>query len=168
MQTWVAVFVVIGAVAVVLQTAIFFAFYLLSRRIAASLIQISTGVEERLLPLLNRIHSLVQESSVDIHDIVHETAEVTRTVRTNSLRLDRLLEEASDRLRLQIIRADRMLTGALETIEETGDELRKSLVEPVRTATALVRGVKAGVEFFRGRSRIPERRREAEDEGLFV
>ncbi|HVB32966.1 MAG TPA: hypothetical protein VNJ52_01130 [Patescibacteria group bacterium] len=168
MQTWVAVFVVIAAIAVTLQTVVLFAVYLLFWRMSASLIKLSTSVESRLSPLLHRIRLQIEESHDDLHDIVHETAEVARTVRVNSRRVDRLLEETADRLRIQIVHADRLLTETLDAVEDTASELRKSLVEPVRTATAFVRGVRAGVEFLRGRSRIPERRREAEDEGLFV
>jgi hypothetical protein len=91
-----------------------------------------------------------------------------RMVKSNGQRFDRVLEEAADRLRLQVIQADRLLTGALETIEDTGEELKRSLVEPMRTATALIKGVRAGVEFFRGRNRVPQRRRDAQDEGLFI
>lgn len=168
MQTWVAAFVVIAAIAVLLQAVVLVAFYFLFRRMAVTLGQVSTNVETRLTPLLNRIRVLVEESHDDLHDIVHDSAEITRTIRVNSRRFDRLLEEATDRLRLQIVHADRLLTGALEAVEDTGNELRKSVIEPVRTIAAFVRGVRAGVDFFRGRSRIAERRREAEDEGLFV
>ena len=168
MQTWVAVFVVIAAVAVFLQTVVLFAFYLLFRKMSQTITQVSTSLDTHLVPLLNRVRLLIDDSQADLHDIVHDTAEVARTVRANTRRFDRVLEEAADRLRQQVIHADRLLTGAFETIEDTSEELRRSIVEPLRTLAALVKGVQAGVDFFRGRSRIPERRREAEDEGLFV
>jgi hypothetical protein len=168
METWAAVFIVIAAIAIVLQTVLLFAFYFLFRQMGIALNQAVTSVDTKLSPVLSRVQLLLDESHEDLQDIVHETAEVARAVRVNSRRFDRLLEEAADRLRAQIIHVDRLLTGAIEAVEETGDELRKSLVEPVRTATAFVKGVRAGVDFFRGRSRIAERRREAEDEGLFV
>ncbi|HVB97855.1 MAG TPA: hypothetical protein VNJ12_00785 [Candidatus Dormibacteraeota bacterium] len=168
MQIWVQIFVVIAAVALVLQTAILVALYLIFNRISVDITRISTSVESQLTPLLNRVRLLIEESQSDLHDIVHDTAEVARTVRANSRRFDRLLEEAADRLRGQIVHADRLVTGAMDTVEDSVKELQNSLVEPVRTVTAFVRGVKAGVNFFRGRSHVPERRREAEDEGLFV
>ena len=89
-------------------------------------------------------------------------------VKTNGQRFDRVLEEGADRLRQQIIRADRLITGALEAVEDTGSELRKSVLGPAQTVVAFIRGVQAGIDFFRGRKRIPERRRSTEDEGLFI
>lgn len=168
MQTWVAVFVVVTAVAFLLQTAILFGFYLLFRRTSAEITRLSGNFESRVFPLLNRVRSLLEESESDLHDMVHNVAEVTRTVHANSRRFDRLLEEAADRLRLQLVHADRLMSGALDTVEDSVQELQDALIEPVRTVTAFIRGVRAGVNFFRGRSHVAERRREAEDEGLFV
>jgi hypothetical protein len=168
MQTWVAVFIVFAAIAVVLQAIVFIAFFFLIRTTIKTAEQTLASLDAHVSPLLSRLRTIVEESNSDLRNIVRETAEVARTVRANSQRFDRLLEDATDRLRLQIIHADRLLTGAFEAVEDTGNELRKSVIEPVRTVAAFVKGVRAGVDFFRGRSRIPERRREAEDEGLFV
>jgi methyl-accepting chemotaxis protein len=168
MQTWVGVFIVIAAIAVVVQTVVVIALFFLFRQMSLAILKVSTTVETRLSPVLERLRIMLEESRDDVRDIVRDTAEVARTVRENSRRFDRLVEDATDRLRSQMVHADRLITGALETIEDAAGELRRSFLEPVRTATAFVRGVKAGVGFFRGRSRTAERRREAEDEGLFV
>ena len=168
MQMWEAVFVVIAAVAIVLQAVILLALYVELRRLGAVLTQVATTVESRLSPVLSRVERLLEESHGQMRDIVNDTAEIVRMVKSNGQRFDRVLEEAADRLRLQVIRADQLVTGALETVEDTGAELRKSLLGSVRTTMAVVRGVRAGIEFFRGRNRMPERRRETEDEGLFI
>ncbi|HEV2387732.1 MAG TPA: hypothetical protein VGS20_10815 [Candidatus Acidoferrales bacterium] len=168
MQNWVGIFVVIAAVALALQSALLCALYFQFRHLSQTLSQVAQSIETRLTPVLSRLHRLLEDSQGQLTDIVSDTAEIVRLVKTNGQKFDRLLDEASDRLRLQILHADRLLTGALETIEDAGAELRKSVIEPVRNATALIRGVQAGIDFFRGRSRIAERRRESQDEGLFI
>jgi hypothetical protein len=168
MQTWMAVFIVVAALAIVLQTFLLIAFYIHFIRVSTALTQVAVTVESRLSPVLNRLERLMEDSHRQMNDIVTDTADIVRTIKTNGQRFDRVLEEATDRLRLQIIQADRMITGAMESIEEAGGELRKSIIEPVRTATAFVKGVRAGVEFFRGRRHMPDRRRETQDEGLFI
>lgn len=168
MQTWVVVFIVVAALAIVLQTFLLIAFYLHFIRVSSTLTQIAANVESRLSPVLSRVDRMMEDSHRQMSDIVSDTADIVRTVKTNSQRFDRVLEEATDRLRLQIIQADRLITGAMESIEEFGGEMRKSIIEPARTATAFVKGVRAGVEFFRGRRQMPERRRETQDEGLFI
>ncbi len=168
MQTWEAIFVVVACVAIVIQALILVALYAQIKALSAVLMRVANDLDTRLSPLLGRLDRLVQDSHGQMTEIVRDTAEIMRMVKSNGQRFDRVLEEAADRLRLQVIQADRLLTGALETIEDTGAELKRSLVEPMRTATALVKGVRAGVEFFRGRNRVPQRRRDAQDEGLFI
>ena len=62
-----------------------------------------------------------------------------------------------------------ILTGAMETVEETGARIRSSVWRPVQSFSALVRGIQTGLEFYRGRQR---RRGEAvaeqQDEELFI
>jgi hypothetical protein len=168
MQTLLVVFVVVAAVAIVLEMLLLFAFYLQFRRLSGVLTQVSTMLERQLSPVLVRVERMLDESQGQMREILNDTSEIMRLVKTNTVRVDRVLDDATDRLRLQIIHADRMITGALEAVEETGSELRSSVIEPLHTTIAFVRGVRAGIDFFRGRKRMPERRREAQDEGLFI
>lgn len=168
MQTWVAVFIVIAAVAIMLQTLLLFAFYFEFRRLRKVLGQVTASVETKVAPVLTRVERLLEDSHVQLRDIVDDTAEIVHVVKTNGLRFDRVLEDAADRLHHQLVHADRLVTGALDAVEDTGAELQRSVLGPVRTTIAFVRGVRAGIAFFRGRNRMPERRRETQDEGLFI
>lgn len=168
MQTWLTVFIVVAAVAIVVQLVLLAVFFSMFLRLAATLTRIASNIETKVSPILERADRLLTESEGQLRDIVKDTREIVGMAKSTGQRFDRLLDEAADKLRQQLIHADRMLTGALEAIEDTGAELRRSVVEPVRTATAFVRGVRAGVDFFRGRSRVPSRQRDSQDEGLFI
>ena len=50
-------------------------------------------------------------------------AEITRIARGQAQKVDRVFTEAVERLRIQVIRADHILTGALEVVEDTGVEI---------------------------------------------
>ena len=63
--------------------------------------------------------------------------------------MDRILSETLERLRMQLIHIDQILTGAMETVEEAGSRLKETVWGPVVKATALVRGIQTGLEFFR-------------------
>lgn len=168
MQTWVVVFIVIASVGVVVQVVLLSVLLVAFLRTGAILAHVAGEVESKLSPVLVRADRLLADSESHIRDIVHDSHEIVHLAKTNSQRFDRVLEEAADRLRHQIIEADRMVTGAFDAIEDAGAEIRRSVIEPVRTATAFVRGVRAGVNFFRGRTRAPQRRRDTQDEGLFI
>jgi hypothetical protein len=61
-----------------------------------------------------------------------------------------------------------MITGALERIEDTGAEMRRTLLAPLHQASALIKGISAGIEYLRTQRRPPERSREHQDEELFI
>jgi hypothetical protein len=56
----------------------------------------------------------------------------------------------------------------MEQLETAGTQLRQTVLEPVQKASAFIKGVQAGLEFFRGMRRSPERSREHQDEELFI
>lgn len=68
-----------------------------------------------------------------------------------------------------MIRADQILTGTLEVIEDTGTRFRKTLWEPVQQASAILRGLKVGLDFLRGQNRRSSQSESArQDEELFI
>jgi hypothetical protein len=111
---------------------------------------------------------LVEDAQPKISSIMTDATEITRTARGQVQRVDRVMVEAVDRLRLQLIHADQILTGALETIEDTGAQIRKTVWRPVQSVSAIVRGIQVGLEFFRGNRRPPQDGVEQPDESLFI
>ena len=76
-------------------------------------------------------------------------------------------------MRLQLIHADQILTGALEAVEDAGSQVRRTIIGPVQSATAVIRGIQTGLEFFRSRRRPRSERASAHagdqpDENLFI
>ena len=87
--------------------------------------------------------------------------------RNQAQKVDRVVTDIAERLRLQVIRADRILTGTLEVIEETGTTVRSKIWQPIHQVSAVLKGVKAGLDFLRERRR-PEGEVTTEDEELFI
>ena len=114
---------------------------------------------------------LVEDATPRIAGIVADAAELTRMARSQAQKVDRILSETLERLRMQLIHIDQILTGAMETVEEAGSRLRETVWGPVVKATALIRGIQAGLEFFRsarqGRDPV-EQPAEQQDEGMFI
>jgi hypothetical protein len=144
----------------------FFMFIRLGRRVE----QIAEELRSRAVPILARVQLLVEDAQPKISSMMSDATEITRVARTQVQRVDRVMVEAVDRLRLQLVHADQILTGTLETIEDTGAKLRKTLWGPVQSVSALVRGIQVGLEFFRGMraDRPPETPVEQPDESLFI
>lgn len=171
MESWIPFFVVVTAVAIVVQAAVLIALFVALRRTAAQVEKTVADLNAKVAPLVSQVQILVDEISPRITGIVVDASEITRLARGEAQKLDRILSEALERLRMQIIHVDHILTGAMEAVEEAGSHLRNTVWAPVVKATALLRGVQAGLDFLRNARRRdggPVEAPEQQDEGMFI
>src|ERR1700682_1552206 len=126
MESWLPYFVVVTAVAVVVQTIVLVTLFLQLRRTAARVEETISDFNARLTPILSRIQILVEDISPRVSGIVSDAAELTRLARGQAQKVDRILTETIERLRLQLVHVDQILTGAMEAVEETGSRLRQT------------------------------------------
>ena len=172
MESWMPFFVVVTALAVVLQAVVLIVLFLQLRRTAARVEQVVADLNSRLSPILAQVQTIVEDVSPRISSIVSDAAELTRLARGQAQKVDRVITETMERLRLQLIHVDQILTGAMEAVEETGSRLRQTMWGPVVKATALIRGIQTGIDFFRstrrGGDHQAEQPSETQDEGMFI
>ncbi len=168
MDSWLPFFVILTALAVVLQTVILAVMYLQFRRTNERLTRMANDLQVRVNPLLARLQILVEDAQPRITSMVVDAAEMMHLARGQAQKVDRIFTEAVDRMRAQLFHVDRMLTGALETVEETGSRVRRTLWGPVQKASAFIQGVKVGLDFLRSQRRPAEKTGESSDEGLFI
>lgn len=151
METWVAVFVVVAAVAILLQAAILVGMFLQMRRTMNRMERFTSELELRLTPILTRVQLLLDDTQPRISEMVADAAHVVYLARGQAQKVDRLFTDASDRVRGQLVRADRILTGALEAVEDAGVKLNNSIWKPMHKASALMQGIKVGLDLLRSR-----------------
>ena len=169
METWVAVFVCVAAVAILIQAAILVAMFLEMRRTMDRMERFASDLEARLTPILSRVQILLEDTQPKISEMVADAAHVVYLARAQAQKVDRVFTEASDRLRGQLVRMDRILTGALEAMEDAGSKFSHSVWKPVQKVSALMQGIKVGIDLLRSRrgNRGPEEPLEREEE-LFI
>jgi hypothetical protein len=172
MESWMPFFVVVTALAVVLQAVVLIALFLQLRRTAARVEETIKDLNTRLTPILSRVQLLVEDVSPRISGIVSDAAELTRLARGQAQKVDRILSETLERLRMQLIHVDHVLTGAMEAVEEAGARLRDTVWGPVVKASAIIRGIQTGLEFFRTTRRrgepVETPSEQQQDEGMFI
>jgi hypothetical protein len=84
-----------------------------------------------------------------------------------------VVTDAADRFRGQLLHIDRILTGTMETVEDAGAQFRQNFWKPVQKASALVQGIKVGLDLLRSRrgataSSASEERSPEQEEELFI
>jgi hypothetical protein len=169
MSGWVEAFIVIAAIAIVTQTLILVMMAMQMRTAIERFNRIATDLQSKIDPILVRTSRILEDSEDRIASIMGDAAEITRVARGSAQKIDRVFTEAVERLRIQVIRADQILTGTLEVLEDTGTRFRKSLWEPVQQASAILRGLKVGLDFLRGQNRRSSQSESArQDEELFI
>jgi len=169
MNAWLEVFILVASIAIVVQAAMLTALFFEMKRLSARLERFTTDLESRLTPILSRVQIFLEDTQPRIAEMVADAAHVVYLARAQAQKVDRVFTEASDRLRGQLVRADRILTGALETVEETGSKFTHSVWRPVQKVSALMQGIKVGIDLLRARrtNRRPEEPLEQEEE-LFI
>jgi hypothetical protein len=169
MPGWLEAFIVIAAVAIVVQMVVLVAMFIQLRVAVQQFTRIANSLHSRIDPILVRVNRILEDSEDRIASFMGDAAEITRLARSQVQKVDRVFSEAVDRLRIQVVRADHILTGALEVIEEAGSTFRGTLWGPVLKASALLKGLKVGLDFIRGRQK-PRSESDAarQDEELFI
>jgi len=170
MPTWIAIFIVVAAVAIVIQAIVLTALFFQLRRTANIAEKAIGDLRTQILPVISRLQVLVEDVTPRLTIIMSEAADMSRMARSQVQRVDRVFGEMMERLRLQLIHVDQILTGAIETVEDTGARLRESILGPVVKASALIRGIQTGIEFFRNSRRkgVDRRIEQQQDEGMFI
>ena len=168
MESWLPFFVIVTALAVVLQMAILAAMYFQFRSLNERVTRIAADLQSRVNPILARLQVLVEDTQPRVASMVNDAAEIAHIARAQAQKVDRVFTEAVDRLRMQVIHADQLLSGALESLEEAGSRFRRTLAGPMQQASAFLRGVRVGLDVFRSPGRPPDRAAESPDEGLFI
>ncbi|HXZ28862.1 MAG TPA: hypothetical protein VEG08_12790 [Terriglobales bacterium] len=175
MNTFLIVFIIVTSVAVVIQMAILAALYVSTKKTSAKVEALAEDVHKRAAPVLDAAHSLLVDNRDKLDTIVDNVAVSTTTVRNQLQRLDTTVTDVVDRTRLQVIRADELVTRTLDRVEETTDLVHHTVISPVRQLSAVMRGVNVFLEAMLGRrekpaatAREPVRRTASDEEELFI
>jgi hypothetical protein len=149
------IFIAITAAAVVLQFLVLLVMAIVVSKLSARLKTVADETESRVFPLIESARILQQEvksfletSRPKVDLILDNAAHVTTTARTDVERVQVTVNDLLDRLRLQVIRADEMVTRTMDRVEETSERVQHSVMSPVRQVSGIVQAVSVGVGTF--------------------
>jgi uncharacterized protein YoxC len=127
--------------------------------------QIGDIVEKRTGPMLDKTNALLDELSPKVKSITENAEQISYTVRTKVdelastvSELNETVKEINGRTRVQVARADGLVTDALVATSEISHSVTESIKVPVRQIAGLVAGAKAGLETLIARSPFGNKR----------
>jgi len=165
------IFIYATAVAVILQMFILLGLALSLRKTSAKVEALASEVHGRALPILASVETIINESRGKIDIVMNNLVATTGTLKTQMDRLDATVNDIVDRTRLQVIRADDIVTRTLDRVEETRDLVEHTVVSPVRQISGIMQGLSVGISAFLSHNRSRRRRantRVTQDEELFI
>ena len=160
---------IIVALALFVQVIMLSALFFQTRKTMQQIERTVNDLNTKFSPILTRVQILLEDTQPKISTMVSDAAHIVYLARGQAQKVDRVFTDATDRLRGQLVRADRILTGTLEAVEEAGSQFKHSLWRPVQKASALVQGIKVGIDLLRSRRSAPRRDEHSEqEEELFI
>ena len=159
MEDKLTLFIAVTAAAVVLQMVILFVMYLVIRKLGNRMQTLADKVEDttsvvqgRVLPMLESAKAMQQQvkgwldtSRPKIDALVNNLSGISSTARATAERFDATANDALDRLRLQVIRGDEMITRAMDRIDETSEKVQHTVMSPVRQVSGIVQAIGTGL-----------------------
>jgi hypothetical protein len=165
MNTLLIVFIVVTALAVVIQAGILVSMYVALRKTSGKVELLAEEVRTKVIPTAELAHSMITELRPKLLTVADNVSASSTVLRTQLERLDATLTDIVDRTRLQVIRADEFVNNTMDKLEETRDAVQRTVVSPVRQLSGIMHGLSVGLEAFLGRRR--ERANAAQDE-MFI
>ena len=169
-MNWIAFSSVVTAIALVVQLVILIALLVEIRKTTEKVNQLTGDLRSRIGPILTRVQIMLDDTQPKISSLVSDAAHIVYLARGQAQKVDRVFTDAADRLRGQLLHMDRILTGTLEALEDAGSQFRRGFWRPVQKASALIQGIKVGIDLLRSRraGRSSSDDRLEQEEELFI
>jgi hypothetical protein len=155
-NTVLTIFVIVTALAVVMQAGILAGMFVALRKTSAKVESLADEIKVKVLPTAELAQSMMIELRPKIATAIDNVSVSTTVLRTQMERVDATLTDIIDRTRLQVIRADEFVNSTMDKLEETREAVQRTVVSPVRHISGLMHGVTAGLEAFFSRKRNRE------------
>lgn len=156
------IFIAVTAAAVVLQMLLLAAMFFTIRKLSAHLQTVTGDLQSRVYPILDEVKptvenlkglevevkALLESSRPKLDVILDNAAQMTTTARGDLERIEATLNDIVDRTRLQVIRADELVTRTLDKLEEATEKVQHSVLSPVKKMSGILSGLNAGINAY--------------------
>jgi len=167
-STGLTVAMILVALAVLMQAGAMLGIWLAIRKIPTQIEGVRADVKRRLDPLTQSVTEIVNNSRDPLRTITANLAEISQMLRDRTGSVDALLAELVEKSRLQIIRVDQMVSNLVAKVETTADAVERGVLAPIQEVSALIKGVRSGLEFLFSRRRATSVTEATQDEQLFI
>jgi methyl-accepting chemotaxis protein len=153
------IFIAVTAAAVVLQMLILLGMAITMWKLKARMEGLAAKAEDttaivqtRVLPIIDNvknlqaeIQSFIKTNRPKIEAVISDVTHISERTRSTVDRFEVTANDAVDRVRLQVIRGDEMLTRTMDRVEETTEKVQHTVMSPVRQVSGIAHPISTGV-----------------------
>jgi methyl-accepting chemotaxis protein len=167
-ETMLTVVLILIAIAILMQAGAMVGIWLTIRKIPGQIEGVRADVKQRFDPLAQSVTEILNNSREPVRTITGNLAEISRLLRERSSTVDALVAELVDKSRLQIIRVDEMVSEVVNKVERTAEAVQRQVLAPIQEVSAVIKGVRSGLEFLFTRRRASNVSEATQDEQMFI
>jgi hypothetical protein len=167
-NSWLIAVLIFVALAVFMHAGAMLGIWLAIRKVPGQIESVRLDVKQRIDPLTQSALEIVNNSREPLRTISANLAEISTILRNRTSDADQVAAELLDKSRAQIVRVDRMVSDLVEKVETTADAVQKGVLGPISEVSAVVKGVRSGLEFLFSRRRVTNVSEATQDEQLFI
>ena len=170
-DTWLILILILVGLAVLMQAGAMVGIWLTVRKFPEQIEGIRADVKQRLDPLTQSLQSvteIVASSRDPLRTITANLAEISQLLQTRSKDVDTMVADLVEKSRGQIQRLDQLVTGVVEKVENTATVVQRQVLVPVQEISAVIHGIRSGLEFLLARRRASSVTEATQDEQLFI
>ncbi len=164
------IFTGILAIAVLIQTLLFFGIYRSIRQLTSWMDDFRKDVLRNVDIISGKVDeglATIKGIAEGIKPIQEKMAATTDIVHKRVTELDAFLAEATSIARLQILRVQDVIESASQKVEQTLELLRRGVVTPLTEINAISRAIKVGLDVLFRRRKNPSSA-SPQDEEMFI
>jgi len=169
-NTVITIFVVVAAVAIVVQMGILFALYKALRQSSDRMESLANRLEQKATPVLATAAAILDDARPKLAELTTNLAESSAIVRAQVQQVGEATAEIVERARMNAARLDDFIANAAHKVEATSD-LLQNVLSPMRRVRAMVSALSAGLSFLkakRSRRASGGGAEQVEDEEMFI
>lgn len=145
-------FTAITSLGVLMQAFVLLAMFLAVRRLANRVHAITNELQPHLLPTVITARNLIEDVSPKLKVATTNIVEASNTLRRQADHVTATLDDLLAKTEAQANRVDEIVTASIDSASHATQAVQHAFSVPVRQASALFAGLKAGFDVLRGRN----------------
>ena len=146
------IFTAVTSLGVLLQAFVLLAMFLAVRRLANRVHSITDQLEPHLVPTVATARNLIEDVSPKLKVATTNIVEASHTLRRQADHVTATLDDLLSKTTVQANRVDEIVTASIDSASHATHAVQHAFSVPVRQASALFAGLKAGFEVLRGKN----------------